>query len=581
MVGKIWTLIQLLTAKVANSLRRFPEAAAFLVGTVTLLILMTHWPAPEETIELLSKIAMTLALGFPLSLSFKVLLERYTPRRPKLRLMIIPVTLGLLILYFWLDLKTITQGTTIRYLAYNLALYLAFVFIPYLGRRQGFELYVLDLAIKFCVSYFYAVTLYIGIALTLFTIGQLFTVRVSENLYLDFWLISAGIFAPFYFLAEIPGADRSYERETYPPVLKVLFVYILIPIVTVYTIILYAYFAKIIFTQTWPVGLVAHLVLWFALLSSLLLFTLYPLRRQNVISNRFSQLFPWLILPLIGMMFVAMGKRVVAFGLTENRYYVLVAGLWVTGWILYYCFSKHPRNVLLPVSLAIVAVLSVNGPWSSFAVAKYSQNQRLVALLRKYELLEGTAIIPCPDLPYEGRREISAVIAYFKDNHSLREINLLPDDFELDDMEKIFGFEFTRGSRSDTREYFYYQLAKEERILSLEGDEVFADLTQVYTDEIKIGNELYTLTYSGRDQVLVISQDGRELYRKNVKDLLAKELKAQELTLDSTPRLIITDQNDDVKLRYLFKQVRGHKNPLTEKLELAGFDFYLILEKNF
>ena len=64
------------------------------------------------------------------------------------------------------------------------------------------------------------------------------------------------------------------------------------------------------------------------------------------------------------MMFVAMGIRVSAYGITENRYFVLAAGLWVTGSMLYLIFAKRPRNVFLPASLALVVVLSVYGPWS-------------------------------------------------------------------------------------------------------------------------------------------------------------------------------------------------------------------------
>jgi len=58
-----------------------------------------------------------------------------------------------------------------------------------------------------------------------------------------------------------------------------------------------------------------------------------------------------LILPLLAMMFIAMGIRINAYGITENRYFVLAAGLWVTGSMLYLIISKEPRNVYLPASL--------------------------------------------------------------------------------------------------------------------------------------------------------------------------------------------------------------------------------------
>ena len=98
---------------------------------------------------------------------------------------------------------------------------------------------------------------------------------MTFRLYFDFWLVIAGLLAPIYFLAEIPKHTRTYEPEHYPNVLQVLFVYILIPLFSVYTIILYAYFAKIISTQTWPIGLVGHLVLWYAVFSAILIFCQY------------------------------------------------------------------------------------------------------------------------------------------------------------------------------------------------------------------------------------------------------------------------------------------------------------------
>lgn len=581
MVSKITTFMQLLTHKILISIKRFPEAAGFTVATVTLLIVMNHWRAPEETVEQLTRMAMTLALGFPIALALRACGEQYTKRGRKLQILILPLTLVLLLAYFTGLLKELSLTTISRYLAYSLACYLTFLFIPYLSNRQHFELYVLDLFTKFCVTYLYAATLYLGLAAILLTIKLLFAVLISDKLYFDLWLICAGIFAPVYFLGEIPEYSRAFEPNHYPSVLKVLFVHILIPLLSVYTVILYAYFAKIIITQTWPIGLVAHLVLWFALCSTLLIFILHPLRKQNGIAEWFSKLFPWLILPLIVMMFVAMGKRIEAFGITENRYYVLVAGLWVTGSMLYYCFTKRPRNVLLPASLALIAVLAVTGPWSSFTVSKHSQNNRLVALLSKYELLEDNSIIPRPQLSAEAKQEISSVIAYFRDNHSLQNISFLPDDFTINDMENVFGFEFTRQRNigSDGREYFHYQLTDEERLISLEGYEVFADLSGANTKEIMRYQGLYDITYSSQEKVLVIAQDQRELYRNNIADLLGNLLEKQDAASNSTVIPVITDQNENLTLRYIIKHVRGWKKPATGELEVTWADFYLFIKK--
>jgi len=577
MVSKIMSLVQLLTHKILISIKRFPEAAGFAAATVTLLIVMNHWQAPKETVAVLTRMAMTLALGFPIALALKVFWEQNTRRYRKLKKLIFPLALVLLIAYFLCLLKEISQITISRYLAYSLACYLVFLFIPFLANHKHFELYVLDLFTKFCITYLYAATLYLGLAAILLTIKLLFAVQISDKLYFDLWLISAGIFAPVYFLGEVPERSRAFDPNNYPYVLKVLFVYILIPLLSVYTIILYAYFIKIIITQTWPIGLVAHLVLWFALCSTLLIFILHPLRKQNGIAEWFSKLCPWLILPLIAMMFVAMGKRIEAFGITENRYYVLAAGLWVTGCMLYYCFTKRPRNMLLPVSLSLMAFLAVTGPWSSFTVSKHSQNHRLVTLLSKYELLENDTIIPRPNLSGEAKREISSIIAYFRDNHNLQDISMLPEDFAINDMEEVFGFELTRDRniRRDGHEYFHCQLTDEERLISLEGYEVFVDLTDVYTEKTITQKEFYDITYSSQEKVLLITKDGRELYKRN----LAALLKEEGTALESAPQPIIMDRNENLNLRYLIKQVRGWKDPTTGELDIDWLSFYLFIKR--
>ncbi|NLW55714.1 MAG: DUF4153 domain-containing protein [Firmicutes bacterium] len=576
MVGKIRTLMQLLAGKILLSIKRFPEAAGMAAATVTLLIVINHWRAPKETVELLTRMAMTLALGFPITLALKVLTEQETRWSRKLPILLLPLALAILFAYFTCLLKELNTITISRYIAYSLICYLAFLFIPYLSNRKHFELYVLNLFIKFCAIYLYAATLFLGLAAILLTIKLLFAVQLSEKLYLDLWLLCAGLFAPVCFLGEIPEHSQTFEPEHYPYVLKVLFVHILIPLLSVYTIILYAYFGKILVTQTWPKGLVAHLVLWYALCGTLLIFILYPLRTRNGIAERFSKLFPWLILPLLAMMFVTMGKRIEAFGVTENRYYVLAAGVWVTGCMLYYCFSKRPRNLLLPVTLALIAFLTVTGPWSSFSVSRYSQNRRLVTLLTKYELWVDGAIAPQSHLSTEAKQEISSIIAYFRDHHSLKEISLLPDDFTIDDMEKVFGFAFTPQRRTgpDGREYFHYQLADKERLFPLEGYELFVDLTGIYSEKT-ISQRGLTITYSGQEKILVIIEDNKEIYRKNLADLLKEERTAFE----SAGKWLFMDQNEKLKLRYLVKQVHGWEDPLTGELEIDWVGFYLFIKK--
>ena len=83
------------------------------------------------------------------------------------------------------------------------------------------------------------------------------------------------------FLAGIPTKNEKLSLEDYSRLLKVLVLYIVMPLITVYTIILYIYFGKIIITRVWPEGLVSHLVLWYSVISAAVLFFITPLRMKR------------------------------------------------------------------------------------------------------------------------------------------------------------------------------------------------------------------------------------------------------------------------------------------------------------
>jgi len=74
---------------------------------------------------------------------------------------------------------------------------------------------------------------------------------------------------------------QTFYVSSYPRLLKALLIYIVLPIIIVYTAILYAYFARIIITWQWPAGIVAQLVLWYAVMSAIVLFMISPISDDN------------------------------------------------------------------------------------------------------------------------------------------------------------------------------------------------------------------------------------------------------------------------------------------------------------
>ncbi len=576
---------KVLLAKLCSSLRRYPETLLMCVATAVVLIILNHGlpGARDYPFDSLQRLAAVLALGIPLSLCIKVWFERIPDLKLLPKILIYIAAAAGLVLYYLFLLKDFGTVSLQRYVAVSLSLYLAFTFIPYFYHRQNYEHYVIKLGINFSITYLFAAVLFGGLAAILATINYLFSARIPGDTYLDIWLIVAGIFAPAFFLADIPGEDRELDLESYPKVLGLLLGYILVPLILVYSAILYAYFFKVLLIRQWPQVMVSHLVLWYAIFSTLVIFCLYPLRGTNRWIKTFTDQFPKLLLPLLALMFAAMGVRIGAYGITENRYFVLAAGLWVTGSMLYLIISRKPRNVFLPAALALVAALSVYGPWSAFSVSVRSQNHRFEQIAAEQNLIEDGKIVKTAAIPEGVRQEINSIILYFDRNHELSALRTLPEGFQTDQMEALFGFplhEWTMPGGGGEA-YFYY---------ALDENEAYWDISDYdYLMRFSSAGQRYRagdleVAYSPETYELGIMHQGVKIYARDVSGF-AKQLhqdnagKVREMLPQG--ELTFSDSNDDgLKLLYGFTQLNGREDPVSGAVTIDYVDFYLFISRD-
>ncbi len=564
-------------------MQRFPETLLFCTATVIVLIFLNHGTsgANAKLGENLKRLAAVLALGIPLSLCIKIFFERAPFLKMPIKILVYVAAGAGLVLYYLFLLQDFSMVSVSRYVAISLALYLAFTFIPYFYRRPNYELYVIKLFISFLVTYLYAAILFGGLSAILATINYLFSANIPGTLYLDIGLVVAGIFAPAFFLAEIPAGDLNFEPQSYPKVLFVLLSYIVIPLIMAYCAILYAYFVKILVTRQWPEVMVSHLVLWYALISTLVIFCTYPLRQANRWIKTFIAYFPKLILPLLAMMFVAMGIRINAYGITENRYFVLAAGLWVTGSMLYLIISKEPRNVYLPASLALVAMLSVCGPWSSYSVSVLSQNRRFEKIAAAHNLVQdGQIITPDEDLPEDARRELSSIILYFDRYHALEELRALPEGFTTDRMEALLGFplspeyEFPGIKES----YFSHTVNEAEAFWDISGFDYFMQFSPEREPASSYHEDNFEISYSPEDHQLQIISRDELVYRKNIAEMAIQlHRENAERDLLAKDEMTFLDRRGNLQVLYIFKHIDGMEDRSTGEVTIDYLDFYLFV----
>ncbi|AZV59070.1 DUF4153 domain-containing protein [Clostridium sp. AWRP] len=131
-----------------------------------------------------------------------------------------------------------------RYAAVSTTLYLAFLFIPYFLKKEQFEMYVITIFTGFFITIIYSIVLYLGLSAILFTIDKLLGIKILGKIYYYTWLFVVFIFSLLYFLSGIPISHEEISIKFYPKLLRILLLYIVMPLLTAYTIILYIFLRK-------------------------------------------------------------------------------------------------------------------------------------------------------------------------------------------------------------------------------------------------------------------------------------------------------------------------------------------------
>lgn len=325
-----------------------------------------------------------------------------------------------------------------------LAAHLFVAFSPWLGGegRKGFWQYNKQLFLKILTAVIYSGVLFAGLALAILAVDQLFNADIQEETYIRLFFVIAGIFNTVFFLSGVPtDYEALKQEESYPKALKVFTQYILLPLVFVYLVILYAYMAKILINTEWPVGWVAILVLCFSIAGIFSFLLIYPLRNKEDHKwiGVFTRWFYIALIPLTVMLYVAIFKRLAQYGFTEERYFVLLLALWLTGIIAYFLISKKDDIRIIPISLFLLTIFAV---FTASSVAKMSQLKHLESLLESNDALsEGKINTENKDYSFDFEKRLSSAFDFFDDRQRIMAVQPYLN-FSLDDLRS----EITDGS---------------------------------------------------------------------------------------------------------------------------------------
>ncbi|MBU5292513.1 DUF4153 domain-containing protein [Anaerosalibacter bizertensis] len=565
-----------------ESTKRFPITIGVCILLVIMLIITNENQSnlSKEAFEIIQRINMIISLGIPLSLCFKLIFEKKDMKKLN-EVFIYILGIGALVLYYFYLLNDFKDTSIIRYIGLSIFLYLGFLYIPWLGNKKHYENYIIKVLGNFFLTVIYAVVIYFGFSAIIFTIDKLFSINIEWKIYYYMALIVFIVLMPSMFLAKIPYNNHDFSKVDYPKALKVLLLYIVIPLITIYTTILYAYFIKIIVTRNWPEGLVSHLVLWYSVITVGVVFFIHPLVDKNKLAKVFTFWIPKIIIPIIFMMFVSIGIRIREYGITENRYFVLVLGIWVLGIMIYFSAARKMKNIIIPISLSIIVLNAVFGPLSSFSISKYSQNKRFEEILVKNNMLyKGKIVKPKAKLPEKDKIEMSMILSYFKDKHSLNNVKYLPNNFETDDMTEVFGFPYTFAENGYGKKYHYFASDKLEKTIEIKDYDYLVSINDLINSrvEIKISEKINCTVYN---HVLKIKDGEDIIYEKNIEEFIKiifnkynNELDNSEINIED---MTFEDENEKVKIKFIFNNIslESSGEGLIENINDIGLDIVL------
>lgn len=314
-------------------------------------------------------------------------------------------------------------------------------FVAKFNYHKDYVVYVAKILRAFIISNIYSFIVFIGISSIVFALDSLFKFDFGSLVYLRIGIFSFILFNVITFFQDFPKVRDSFTDYKYPKPFRILLVYIITPLVIIYTLILLAYFIKILALWQIPNNLIVNLVIWFAAFSVVYLFFLSRVDSIGFI-NKLKIIFPISLFPLLGMMFFAIYLRISEYGLTENRYIVIAGGLWVFLSLIYYIFYRENSNITVPIFLAAIILITGIGPASATSLSLRSQNARFEKLLKENNMIAGEGIRSDVNIDSSAKNQIIDIVSYMDKRDRIEDLNYLPKDFKLNEenFTKVFGF---------------------------------------------------------------------------------------------------------------------------------------------
>ena len=490
-MSKIKEKIKSFLPDMKKAIERFPLTVFCSVVVFILSVYLVENPElkNENLLNELHKMVILLGMSIPLTLVLELAREKYFSGKNKwvIRSVNALITLVFIIFYRFYYLSGKNSSSTLdsleQLMATGIIFFLCFLLVPVIGKKDEEEKYFQSVIVDKTVTILFSVVLFLGLIAVFATIDGLSLIKLDSNIYIETWLFVVFVFSVIFFLSKLKKVDESLENYEIHKIFKFLIYFIVIPLITTYTGILYVYFGKMLITRSWPQGLVSHLILWYTIFSLFIMIMVTPMAKKDSVARVFKKYFPFASLPLLVLSIVSISKRISQYGVTPSRYFVVLLAMWLIFCMVSSIFKARLSVIL--ISLITVVYISVFTPVNNRRITLMSQNKRFEKILVKHGLLKDGKLVKKPELAKEKKYEVTDVLNY-----------ILGINDRRNDIENLKPFGKTDGKPYKDREEF-------EKSLGI-------DTTWYqYSDFVSIGDS-YFVTFGINENVLGNMYNGIE-----------------------------------------------------------------------
>ena len=582
--------ISQITKRVLFALRTYPLVLLMSVVVASIIIYLIE---NDESIKEMAFIKLILcsSLGISILFSAKMLAQRFGKE-----LIFIFVALLILVGFYYI-LPASTEDFNEVYAFIIIPTYiLSHLFVSFAAfirekSEVSFWQYNKNLFINFIVTLIFTGVLTLGVILALLAVQNLFNIDFREQFYAETAIVLGIVGNTLIFLLFNDNGLKYLETSTpYPVVLKFFTQFILIPLLLLYAVILYFYSGKILITWELPQGWVSYLILAYSMIGILALLLVHPLKNDSARSwvKIFSQVFYYSLIPLIVLLFTAIFTRILEYGYTEPRYYVLLLAVWFLTVQLYFIFYNKATIKFIPMSLFAFGIFALLFPGlNSFAIAKRSQKNQLEQILESNQLLQNGKILFDKKIPSEVAESISDKFEFL----SIRDqkdylMAYLPAKIaeEEKDSRKIYiSSYFTNITRNPAKpsESRYLTLVNSNTFYKIDEYDYATLENNLLNGKATIGNDVFHLTkelYGSQPKYILRLASGENVDLLPIVEAKTNQYKAKNGTI-LVDNLFIETELGNYHIKINFNEINYLRNDGSDTF-YADQEIYLIKKKD-